>query len=88
MLKRITRWIADKTEGQCDRTLRAQADHVRQIAQKFRLSIFPEHLSDTQNCSVCNEPNLMLVHPDMICHSCLIDVFRHAHNEVFGVQIN
>jgi hypothetical protein len=78
---RISQWIDDKTVGRFDQIDRAQANHVREIARTLRLNIFPEILK-VEDCSLCNKPNSMLVHPDMICYSCLLDAIQAAHSEV------
>jgi hypothetical protein len=78
----IFKWIAEKTVGRFDRALRAQADDVREIARRFRLSIFPEILRSTQGCSICKKPQLLLIHPDLICYSCLTDAIREAHGSI------
>jgi hypothetical protein len=87
MLKGISQWIADKTVGRFDKTLREQADTVREIAQTFGINIFPEILTEVQDCSVCKKPNLLLVHQDMICYSCLVDGIQEAHDEIMGAHV-
>ena len=47
MLKRILQWVADQAVG-VDKALDGQANHVKDIARKFRLSAFPEILADEQ----------------------------------------
>ncbi len=78
MLNRILHWVAD---SHIDRTTREQANHVKGIARTFRLSVFPEILTDVQDCSVCKKSTLVLVHPDMLCYSCFIDACNVAHND-------
>jgi hypothetical protein len=85
MLKRITQWIADKTG--VDKSLREQADAVREIAQTFGINIFPEILAEVEDCSLCKRPNLLLVHHDMICYPCLANGIQEAHDEVFGAHV-
>ncbi len=81
---RISQCVADKTVGRFNRTLRAQADHVRQLARELRVSIYPEIVRDTQDCSLCSKPKLLIVHPDMACYSCLVDSIQAAYDEVFN----
>jgi hypothetical protein len=76
MLKRISQWIADRTVVGNNRVLQERANDVRQIAQEFRLNIFPEVLEDTQDCSCCKRPQLLLVHPDLICYECLVGTIQ------------
>jgi hypothetical protein len=86
MLKGISQWIADKTVGRVDKSLR-EADTVREIAKTFGINIFPEILGEVEDCSLCKKPNLLLVHPDMICYSCLVDGIQEGCDEIFGAHV-
>jgi len=69
------------------KSLREQADIVREIAQTFGINIFPELLAEVQDCSLCKKPNLLLVHQDMICYSCLVESIQEGHDETFGTHV-
>ena len=73
-------------DGRIDKALHEQANHVKEVARKFRLSVFPEILTDVEDCPICKKPNLLLVHPDMICYSCFIDACNVAHDGFKRVQ--
>jgi hypothetical protein len=85
ILERFIQWF-ESISG-VDRTYRAQSDHVRRLARTFRLTIFPERLKYPENCSVCNESSLLLVHPDMICFSCLLDATQCLVDAVQEAQM-
>jgi hypothetical protein len=86
--------VTERTIGQNirkseSRTSLERANRVREIVRAFAKTAFgdhfPEIFNDLEGCSLCNQPTLLLVHPDMICYSCWIDrvsIFQQSLREL------
>lgn len=81
MLKRIFRYF---TGIGVDKALQERAKQVREIARKFRLSVYPEILKDLEPCSHCQRLTLLLVYPYLSCYECFMGAVNEAHGEVFS----
>lgn len=70
------------TGREAEDDLRAQADDVRSVAKRLRLSAFPEILSEPRLCSTCYKRTLLLVHPYLCCYSCLNETVSESHRDI------
>jgi len=76
-------------------TVRKQADHVRELVQKFKQhplfaqighQMFPEISNELEDCNLCQQPSLLRVHPDMLCYKCWLTTMDAIQQSFIAVS--